>query len=81
MTKVATQGREVASYRGYNQFVTMYALSYSNDQTTWTDYVGDDSCTKVQFYTLALVRLPVIGPGEALPYIKVCAARVSSLPH
>ncbi|KAK3743984.1 hypothetical protein QZH41_010793 [Actinostola sp. cb2023] len=47
VTKVATQGREVsASYKAYNQFVTMYALSYSNDQTTWTDYVGDDSCIK-----------------------------------
>lgn len=42
VTQVATQGRP-----GHNQYVTQYYLSFSNDSTTWFDYVGNEQCTVV----------------------------------
>ncbi|KAK3723796.1 hypothetical protein QZH41_019473, partial [Actinostola sp. cb2023] len=41
VTKVATQGRQ----DHFEQYVTKYSLSYSNDGENWSDYEGD--CVKV----------------------------------
>ncbi|KAK3730726.1 hypothetical protein QZH41_005000 [Actinostola sp. cb2023] len=76
VTKVATQGRKPnADYKDYIEFVTMYTLSYSNDQATWTDYVGDDSCIKrfiVNTDTTSVVTNELPLPIKA-QYIRVVA--------
>ncbi|KAK3737227.1 hypothetical protein QZH41_010858, partial [Actinostola sp. cb2023] len=44
VTKVATQGRDIAY--SVKQWVTMYTLSYSSNRDTWTEYVGEGSQVK-----------------------------------
>lgn len=46
ITKIATQGRSI----GVNQHVTKYSVSYSNDTTSWPQYLQDGAIKVIIFH-------------------------------